>query len=101
MLSNENNTLNSECHTFNQFYRLQVLKGGQYGYSVDWWALGVLLYEMLCGRSPFNVDNQPTDNPEESENLLFQVRFISRLTVDIEINSESAHVFKTQLCNLL
>ena len=101
VLSNENNTLNSECHAFNRFYRLQVLKGGQYGYSVDWWALGVLLYEMLCGRSPFNVDNQPTDNPEESENLLFQVRFISRLTVDIEINSESAHIFKTQLCNLL
>ena len=56
----------SICH-------VQVLKGGQYSYSVDWWALGVLLYEMLCGRSPFNVDNQPTDNPEESENLLFQV----------------------------
>ena len=51
----------------------QVLKGGQYSFSVDWWALGVLLYEMLCGRSPFNVDNQSNDNPEESENLLFQV----------------------------
>ena len=30
-----------------------------YGKSVDLWALGVLIYEMLLGESPFVADNQP------------------------------------------
>ena len=29
-----------------------ILWAEDYGFSVNWWALGVLLYEMLAGRSP-------------------------------------------------
>lgn len=28
----------------------EILRGEDYDFSVDWWALGVLLYEMLAGR---------------------------------------------------
>ncbi|CAH8848001.1 unnamed protein product [Trichobilharzia szidati] len=31
----------------------EVLLDSDYGRSVDWWGLGVVMYEMMCGRLPF------------------------------------------------
>ena len=38
----------------------EMITGEGYGRGVDWWGLGVLVHDMLCGESPFN-----SDSPEE------------------------------------
>ena len=35
-----------------------LLQELDYGASVDWWALGVLMYEMMAGQPPFEADNE-------------------------------------------
>jgi len=34
-------------------YVLQVLEDNDYGRVVDWWGVGVVMYEMMCGQLPF------------------------------------------------
>ncbi|CAG8843010.1 1661_t:CDS:2, partial [Racocetra persica] len=35
-----------------------ILLEQRYGRAVDWWAFGVLIYEMLLGQSPFRGDDE-------------------------------------------
>ena len=53
----------SRCHCWELLIRqlsvLQVLEDNDYGRAVDWWGLGVVMYEMMCGRLPFyNQDHE-------------------------------------------
>uniref|UniRef100_A0AAR2IQJ0 non-specific serine/threonine protein kinase n=1 Tax=Pygocentrus nattereri TaxID=42514 RepID=A0AAR2IQJ0_PYGNA len=47
-------------HSAKIVYRdLKVLEDNDYGRAVDWWGLGVVMYEMMCGRLPFyNQDHE-------------------------------------------
>ena len=35
----------------------EILKGEGYDENIDWWSLGIILYEMICGIPPFYDDN--------------------------------------------
>ncbi|KAH7410536.1 kinase-like domain-containing protein [Cadophora sp. MPI-SDFR-AT-0126] len=37
----------------------EVVSRQGYNLSADWWAVGILVYEMLCGYDPFSEDDSP------------------------------------------
>ena len=37
---------------------MQILRDRLYGFPVDWWAFGVLLYQMLTNQSPFRGEDE-------------------------------------------
>ena len=57
----------------------QVLEDNDYGRSVDWWGVGVVMYEMMCGRLPF----YSRDHEVLFELILMEeVKFPARLSGD-------------------
>ncbi|XP_062192351.1 serine/threonine-protein kinase UCNL-like [Phragmites australis] len=36
----------------------EMVRGEGHGFAVDWWAMGVLVYEMVYGRTPFKGQNR-------------------------------------------
>ncbi|KAJ6410373.1 hypothetical protein OIU84_007171 [Salix udensis] len=56
----------------------EVISGQGHGSAVDWWTLGVFLYEMLYGRTPFKGEN----NEKTLINILKQPLIFPRIGVN-------------------
>lgn len=55
--SNEGQRCNSFVGT-EEYVSPEMVRGGTHGFAIDWWALGILAYEMLYGKTPFKGKNK-------------------------------------------
>jgi len=72
----------------------EMLRGEDYDYSVDFWALGVLMFEMLAGRSPFDVVGSAENPDQNTEDYLFQVILEKTIRIPRSLSVKAASILK-------
>lgn len=65
----------------------EMINGQKHDASVDLWSLGVLCYEMLVGRAPFNTTHAGSENDATLENIA-----AARFTVPATVSGAAKHL---------
>ncbi|XP_046873986.1 ribosomal protein S6 kinase alpha-5 isoform X3 [Hypomesus transpacificus] len=60
----------SICGTI-EYMAPEIVEGGESGHdkAVDWWSLGVLMYELMTGGSPFTVDGNENSHTDIAKRI--------------------------------
>lgn len=56
-------SMDEVCHSIlgtPQFTAPEVLKGDEYSYPADWWSMGIMMFDLLTGETPFTGNNKKT-----------------------------------------
>ncbi|EEC06033.1 cAMP-dependent protein kinase catalytic subunit, putative [Ixodes scapularis] len=61
----------------------EVLEDTDYGRAVDWWGLGVVMYEMMCGRLPFY---------SRDHDVLFELILVEEVKFPKSLSPEARHL---------
>jgi serine/threonine protein kinase len=63
----------------------EVILGNKYGYNYDWWAFGIIIYEMLIGIPPFYNDSKT----ELYRDIVYNEPDFKFLGIDVNISNEA------------
>jgi len=50
----------------------EIVKNKRYGQGIDWWAVGIMIFEMLTGYPPFDYDKGEDTDDDSAQDKLAQ-----------------------------
>jgi len=71
-----------------EYFPPEVLLGKKYSFNIDWWCLGVIIYELINGHPPFN---------DSSRNNLFSKIVFEEPNYDSKMSDDCIHLLKSLL----
>ena len=73
------------CGKF-EYIAPEMIKEQPYNQSIDIWSLGVILYEMLHGYSPFKYENFNKNNSDDNFKEIYNMGFYKHFEIDEKLN---------------